>query len=88
MKPVQVISRTSIVPGCELATRSWSGTNPRNPNVSVFDPGFPLGSVRELLYGLGSLLLSAFMAMVCVSSYRDPANNVWSFGWGLKRRIP
>jgi hypothetical protein len=61
---------------------------PTDPNVSVFDPGFPFGSVLELLYGLGSLSLSAFMAMTCVSSYRDPANNVWHFGWGLKRRIP
>jgi hypothetical protein len=78
------INRSRLRTGNKVMVRY----KPTDPNVSVFDPGFALGSVRELLYGLGSLLLSAFMAMVCVSSYRDPANNVWSFGWGLKRRIP
>jgi hypothetical protein len=61
---------------------------PNDPRISVFHPGFPLGSVLELLYGLGSLFLSAFMVMLCVSSYRDPANNIWRFGWGVNRRIP
>jgi hypothetical protein len=61
---------------------------PSDPKVSVFDPGFPLGSVRELFYGLGSLLVSGLMTILCVSSYRDPANNIWKFGWGLNRRIP
>ena len=61
---------------------------PTDPKTSVFDPGFPPGIVLELFYGLGSLLLSALMTMLCVTSYRDPANNIWKFGWGLNRRIP
>ncbi len=61
---------------------------PTDPNVSVFAPGSPLGIVLELFYGLGSLLLSALMTMLCVTSYRDPANNIWKFGWRPNRRVP
>jgi hypothetical protein len=78
------INRATLRVGNKVMVRY----KPNDPKVSIFDPGFPFGSVLELLYGLGSLFLSAFMVMVCVSSYRHPANNIWRFGWGVSRRIP
>ncbi len=78
------INRARLRAGNKVTVRY----KPNDPRISVFDPGFPLGSVLELLYGLGSLSLSAFMAALCISSYRDPSNNIWRLGWGVNRRIP
>jgi hypothetical protein len=59
--------------------------NPTNPKISVLDPGLPPGRVFELFCGPFFWVGSGIMAMLCVSSYRDPANNIWSFGWKHKQ---
>ena len=76
------INRARLKAGNKITVRF----SPDEPRVSVLDPGFALGRVFEALFGLFILSQSGVMAMLCISSYRNPGNTVWTFGWGRKPR--
>jgi hypothetical protein len=60
--------------------------NPKEPQISVLNPGFSWLRLWQLADGLFFLMWSSVIAMLTINGYRHPENISWRFGWRKRPR--